>query len=428
MRRRLVTLALASTSLVAVAFLVPLALLVSDLATDRAVRPAELAARSLAPTAALVDTDTLADVVAATSADLDGTASVVLPDDRVLGEPVAVDGEIAAVRAQRSSVQLPTASGRRILVPVVTADGVLVVDVRVAVDRSGIVVAWVALAGLGVALVAGATLLADRLARDTVAAARALEATAGRLSAGDLSASAAVDQPDDLARVSSALDQLAARIAALLTEAREHAADLSHGLRTPATALRLDVEALPDSPARDRLLDDLTALDVAISGVIDEARAPVRAGAGEGSDLAAGVRERVAFWHGLAEDEGRAVTVEAPDEAVVTPLPAPEVRTVVDVLLDNAFRHTPAGTAVRVVVARRASDVVLEVVDDGPGLPAGVDVLERGRSGGVGSGLGLDIVRRAVERVGGRVELGAGPAGGALVRCTVPPVPGGWAA
>lgn len=421
MRRRLVTLALASTSLVAVAFLVPLFGLVAQLATDRAVRPAELAARSLAPTAALVDDDTLSDVLAATATDLNGTASVVQPDGTVLGAPIEVDAAIERIRRELVANRIAHGGGQRVLVPVVTDRGVAVVDVRVPVDRTGTVVAWTALGVLGILLVAGATLLADRMARDTVSSARALEATATRLSAGELDASAAVTSPPDLARVSAALDQLAARIEGLLAEAREDAADLSHGLRTPLTALRLDVEVLSPSPERARLLTDLGDLDAAISQVIDDARAPLRTGAGEGADLVAVVDERTAFWAGLADDEGRPVAVDLPDHPVRTPVPASDARTVVDVLLDNAFRHTPAGTPVLVQVLEDGEEVVLVVADDGPGLPEGVDVLGRGRSGGGGSGLGLDIVRRAVLRAGGRVELGrTDPLGGAKVRCVLP--------
>lgn len=421
MRRRLVTLALASTSLVAVAFLVPLFGLVAQLATDRAVRPAELAARSLAPTAALVDDDTLRDVLAATAVDLGGTASVVRPDGTVLGDPVDVDEAIEQARRDRAAERVAADGGQRVLVPVVSADGVAVVDVRVPVDRTGIVVAWTALGVLGVLLVAGATLLADRMARTTVRGARALEQTAARLSAGDLEASAGVTTPSDLARVSAALDQLATRIEDLLTEAREDAADVSHGLRTPLTALRLDVESLPASPARERLQADLVALDAAISQVIDEARAPLRGGAGEGADLVDVVRDRTDFWSGLAEDEGRPVTVELPEHPVRTTLPVADARTVLDVLLDNAFRHTPTGTPVLVAVREGAASVVLSVEDDGPGFPADVDVLARGQSGGTGSGLGLDIVRRAVARAGGEFVVGAAAElQGAGVRCRFP--------
>jgi signal transduction histidine kinase len=155
--------------------------------------------------------------------------------------------------------------------------------------------------------------------------------------------------------------------------------------------------------------------------VIDEARAPLRSGAGEGADLVEVVTERTAFWSGLAEDEGRAVTVDLPQHPVRTPLPGSDARTVLDVLLDNAFRHTPTGTPVQVEVREDGDEVLLDVADDGPGFPAGVDVMGRGRSGGGGSGLGLDIARRTVVRAGGRIELDrTEPSGGARIRCVLP--------
>ncbi len=413
-------LALASTTLVAIAFLVPLFAMVSALAADRAVRPAELAARSLAPTAALVDEATLEEVLAATAADLGGTASVVFPDGAVIGDPVEVDDAIMTARSDVSSLQFAQDDVRRFLVPVIADAGVLVVDVRVVVDRSGVHSAWLALGTLGAALVAGASLLADRMGRTTVDAARALHDTAARLSAGDLEASAGVEDPPDLARVSGALDHLAGRIASLQAEAREQAADLSHGLRTPMTALRLDMEQLPDSAERERLLDDLLGLDRAISQVIDDARSPSRGGGDAPADLVALVAARVAFWRGLAEDEGRSILLATPDEAMPTLLPAGDLTTCMDVLLDNVFRHTPHGTDVDVSMHRDGDHVVLAVADHGVGFPADVDVFERGRSGGDSSGLGLDIVRRAVERAGGHVMATSGAAGGAEVRCLLP--------
>lgn len=405
MRRRLVTLALASTGLVALAFLVPLFSLVSQLATDRAVRPAELVARSLAPTAALVDDGTLADLVATAAVDVGGEVSVVMPDDRVVGDPLPADGIVEEVRRGLVATRVAEGGRHRVLVPVVVPDGVAVVDVRVDIDRTGVVVAWVTLALLGLALVAGASLLADRLARRTVAAAASLEDTADRLSAGELDARADVLDPPDLARVGRALDQLAGRIGALLAEAGERAADLSHGLRTPATVLRLDAEALSDSPGRTQLLDDLAHLDRAISAVIEEARTPVREGAGAGIDLAGVVRDRVAFWRGLADDESRTITVDVPERPVDVTVAARDLSTLLDVTLDNAFRHTPTGTAVRVAVHTARGLGLLTVEDDGPGLPAGGGVLERGRSGGGGSGLGLDIARTVTERAGGGLTV-----------------------
>ena len=125
------------------------------------------------------------------------------------------------------------------------------------------------------------------------------------------------------------------------------------------------------------------------------------------------------FWAGLAEDEGRGLASDL-ELDVIVPLSADQVATVVDVLLDNAVRHTAPGTAVAVRVERLGHDAVLEVEDAGVGLPEGMDVLARGSSGAGGTGLGLDIVVRTAAHVGGRVETGSGALGGALLRVVLP--------
>lgn len=408
MRGRLVVLALASTSVVVIAFLVPLFTLVDELATDRATRPAELASRSLAPLAPLLEDEPLRDVLSATAASIEGTASIVRPDGRVVGDQVEIDAAISIVRTSQQAAVVDQDGGRRFLVPVVGDRGVLVVDVRVPVDSSGVRLAQLVLLLLGFGLIAGATALADRLGRSTVAAARRLESTAHALSSGDLGARAEVESPGDLAAVGQALDQLADRITDLLAEQREEAADLSHGLRTPLTALRLDVEALPDGDDRNRVLGDLEELDRAVGDVIAQARAPMREGAGQGTELVAAVRDRTDFWGALATDEGRRFGIHLDERPVRVAVPASELTTLLDVLLDNVFRHTPAGTAIQVVAGPAHGGGRVVVADDGPGYPDHLDVLERGSTSGGGTGLGLDIARRIVEDAGGWIELTSG--------------------
>jgi signal transduction histidine kinase len=86
-------------------------------------------------------------------------------------------------------------------------------------------------------------------------------------------------------------------------------------------------------------------------------------------------------------------------------------------LVDNAIRYTPAGGTIDVRVARDGDDVVLEVIDTGPGIPAKelervFDRFYRVSGGGAGSGLGLAIVRRIAEEHGARVEIANRPQGG----------------
>ncbi|MGH8999821.1 MAG: two-component sensor histidine kinase, partial [Acidimicrobiia bacterium] len=104
MRRRLVLLAAANTLMVALAFLVPLALLVRTLARDRALNSAELEAQSLAPALSLTDDPSaLATAVRATTAGSQERLSIVLPGGRVVGAPVpATDENMALARRGRA--------------------------------------------------------------------------------------------------------------------------------------------------------------------------------------------------------------------------------------------------------------------------------------------------------------------------------------
>jgi signal transduction histidine kinase len=194
----------------------------------------------------------------------------------------------------------------------------------------------------------------------------------------------------------------------LLAAERELVADLSHRLRTPLTALRLDIEAVADPATAARLAADADALERAVDDLIHEARSGASGGV---TDLAAVVDDRVRFWSVLADEQGR----ETGHQLAPGPLPvavgAGELGAAVDALLGNVFAHTPDGTAYRVSTTVETDGVVLVVEDDGPGLA--VPAVDRGRSGGGSTGLGLDIVRRTGEAAGGTFAVETAESGGA---------------
>ena len=209
--------------------------------------------------------------------------------------------------------------------------------------------------------------------------------------------------------VGTAVNQLAGRIGELLAAEREGAADLAHRLRTPLTALRLDVEGLPPAE-RDRLLDDVDALSRGIDEVIHEARRPVREGVGAECDAPTFVVERAEFWSALAADEGRSIRIGQSGTPLPVRVPAADLAAAVDALLGNVFAHTPEGTALVVDVRpREDGGAVVTVADEGPGIPEGA--VERGRSGAGSTGLGLDIARRTAEASGGELRLSSSAAG-----------------
>jgi signal transduction histidine kinase len=114
----------------------------------------------------------------------------------------------------------------------------------------------------------------------------------------------------------------------------------------------------------------------------------------------------------------------------VVEAPGDELHRLVLNLIQNALVHTPTGTAVDVRARREGEDVIIEVSDEGPGIPEEMrDQIfdrfvrgngDRGTTPGSGSGLGLAIVRAVAESLGGSVSLDSGDAGGARFTVRIP--------
>jgi signal transduction histidine kinase len=411
--------------MIVLAFLVPLGLLVRSIAEDRALNDAERSAQTLAPVLATVrDPNSLATVVDGVNASDIGAVTVFLADGSVIGIPSPVDDNIELARRGRA-FSTSVSGGTEVLVPVVQADDSADV-VRVFVPQNrldrGVRAAWLVLALLGIVLVLLAVALADRLARRIVRPIDELAEVAERLGDGDLEARVEPDGPPEVVEVGHTLNQLAGRIDGLLAAQRESVADLSHRLRTPVTALRLDADALTEPGERARMSADVDALTKAVNQLITDARRPTASGVDVGADLAAVTEERVGFWSALAEDQARAFTLDLPDRGCRVAVAPDDLEAALDALLNNLLAHTPEGTSFRVQVTPSPSGGgTLVVEDDGPGWPTDRAVLERGQSGGESTGLGLDIVRATAESSGGSVQLGTSPSGGARLEATFGP-------
>ena len=264
---------------------------------------------------------------------------------------------------------------------------------------------------VGMLLVAAgaAELLTRRIVRPLVETAD----TARALSVGDTGARAPTGGPAEVGEVGVALNRLADRIDELIAEERETVANLSHRLRTPLTALRLDAEALRDPTDADRIGAHVSALERMLTAVIHAARRPQREGRMPSCDATAVVGDRVAFWSALTEEQQRASSLSLPDRPLPVRAAAEDLAAAVDALLENVVAHTPEGTSFAVSLDPTDVGARLRVADDGPGLPADEPV--RGRSDRGSSGLGLDIARGCAEATGGSMTLGASPSGGALI-------------
>ncbi|MDI6908712.1 HAMP domain-containing sensor histidine kinase [Nocardioides sp.] len=430
LRARIRALAVGATATVLVLFAIPLVLLLLRTATEESREGASDVARSVADYVSTgpADADLLGAYVDRLNAREDSPpVTVLLPDGTALGAalPDAAgeyaergdahpssggdgdgdDGDDSRLMPVSDAEAHEVGGGQLVSVHAGTRDGDAVVlayasgaDVRAKLlDR--LLLLGAAAAGLLVLAAAAAEVVSRRLVRQLASTATA----ADRLGEGDLTARAPDDGPSEVRRVAHALNRLAERIDDLLAAERETVADLSHRLRTPMTAVRLDVEGLPPSERTEELEAHLDHLERTLTAVIHAARRPEREGALPRADAAAVVGDRVDFWRPLAEDQGRTVSTRLAPGPVLVRCADDDLRAALDALLENCIAHTPDGTPVEVELAAEGDLVRLDVRDRGPGVPE--DAVRRGRSDRGSTGLGLDIARSCAEASGGRLEL-----------------------
>ncbi len=414
MRRQLVLMTLAVTSIVVIAFVIPLGFLVRTITSDRAVSKAnadaqyvgQLLAGSRSPAPA---------IVAQVDASSPNRTSVYYADGIVIGarsRPPDADSLRLARRGR--SFSRSWSGGVDVFLPVLGAGGQTAV-VRVAVTnhelRRGVAAAWWSLAGLGAALIALSLLIADRIARSITKPMHRLTAIARRLAAGDLDARSRVGGSPEVTELSRALDALASRIGDLLHAEREHAVDLSHSLRTPLTALRLDAELLNDPDEARRVTAAIDDLEQAVTNVIADTRRERARSDQRGVDLSAVVRERLAFWEVLTRAQARTLETCLHSGPLPVDLRHHDLEELIDVLVGNVLRHTPSGRAVRVSTSPAARGIGGHLIVEDAGRGFGTTSAGSGRS----SGLGLEIARRIAARAGGNITIGKSELGGARV-------------
>jgi signal transduction histidine kinase len=420
-RRRITLLVAAVLAAVILALLVSLALLLRTLAEDRAVAAVTAQSQTLLAVArtASGNADIERRVSTLVGARPAAVFTLYLSNGTTVGPRVDDPGVDQARRQTRSW----TRRGNPTVVYTVAVPGdgnqpVVRAEIGEAQLHQGVPRAVGIVAVLGLLLFVVAVAIADLMARRITRSLHALAVAADRMREGSLEGAVPEDGPKEVAAVTAALNRLGARVRQLVASERDAVADLSHRLRTPVTALRLDTEFVDDPDVAERLRGHVSQLERTVDAIVHDARRPSRSGemAAASSDVGKVVGERVSFWSALAEDQGRPLRLALPDRPLRARLSANDLADVVDVLIDNVFAHTEEGTPVEIWAVPRADGaVVLTVEDAGPGLPS-VDIINRGRSNAGSTGLGLDIVRRAALASGGSLELGRSRLGGALVR------------
>lgn len=220
---------------------------------------------------------------------------------------------------------------------------------------------------------------------------------------------------------------------------------VSHDLRTPLAVVTGATSSLVLNHA---MLDDETKLDLARTAFQEAERLNRLVGnLLDMTRLEAGAIQVEREWQPLEEVVGAAlarleampsdaealrehpVTIDLPADLPLVPIDGVLIEQVLVNLLDNALKYTPAGTCVSVRARHEARVVVVEVADQGPGLPAGDEqrVFDKfyrgyGASGSTRSsvGLGLSICRGMIEVHGGKIWAETSPEGGAVFRFTLP--------
>jgi signal transduction histidine kinase len=421
MRRRILLLSVGMTTLVVLAFAVPLVLLLrsttANEAKDKALYRAETVAYYVG------DKDHTADDITAYIDGLKdgpGNISVRMPDGTTLGNPPpggvptpksipaddhGDDGDDKGPPKLGDADYRDVNGGMAVDLAVDTPAGPASVCLYLTAEQlyEGLVPRLLILIGGSLLVlllsIVGAELVSRRLARPLEETA----STAERLARGDMDARAPTTGPAEVAKVGSALNGLADRIDEVIAVEREAVADLSHRLRTPLTALRLQVEALPDRERAEELNTQVTSLERTLTAVISAARRPQREGRVPHCDAVEVTRARAAFWEPLFEDQGRELALDLPTTAAMVRSSPEDLAAALDALVENVVAHTPDGTPAHITLTRDATHVHITVADEGPGIPLGAG--ERGRSDRGSTGLGLDIARRYAEATGGHLTI-----------------------
>jgi signal transduction histidine kinase len=432
------TLALVSaavTSMVAIAFLIPLAVIVKDVARDRAFTTAQLAGAAIDPVLSITtDRATLERAIVSTPAGAAGQLAVYLTaatggnpasqaaaggSGTFIGGPQrASDADLRMAATEARSFIAPVPGGYAVLQPVALGSGRLAVTEVYVPDAQvsrGVTASWAVMTAVALALIAVSVIVADRLAGRVTRPARELASAAALLGDGDLSARSTAHGPAELAAAGYAFNVMAERLSSLITAERVMSADLPHRLRTPLTALRMNAAALGPGRAADDTRIAIDRLEQQVDLIIRSARRP---GPDEppGCDAAKVLTDRFGFWSALAEDQRRPCHLTGADQPVLVPVPRSDLAAATDALIGNIFKHTAEGTGFAITLHRGEGLVLVLVADAGPGIADPGAALRRGSSGAGSTGLGLDIARRVAESTGGGLKIDTSALGGAQVQ------------
>ena len=251
----------------------------------------------------------------------------------------------------------------------------------------------------------------------------------GQRDARSLDEVSETDLTNEIAPLVKALNSLLSRLKRAFSSQRAFVADAAHELRSPLTALKLQLQLLARAPDEAAKADALGKLHDGVdraTHLIEQLLTAAQTDPNDAmvqlqsTDLAELTRQTIAEVFTFAQTRHIALELDAPEHLQIAADPA-RLRILARNLLDNAIRYTPEGGSVHVQVATDADRVLLVIEDSGPGIAASdrqrvFDRFYRGqRNQQSGSGLGLSIVKNIAEQHGAGVELDTSRFGGLKV-------------
>lgn len=279
--------------------------------------------------------------------------------------------------------------------------------------------------------VAAAVVLAQTISRPL----NRLTRRTNSLSTGDFSVRADENSgPPEIRNLSRSFNTMASRLGSMIDHQRQFAGAVSHQLRTPLTALRLRLEQAEMSAdaSNSELLDALEASRTEtdrLQGMVEQllalARLEGRTAETVVVDAALIARERTEVWEPLAAERNASLSLRAPHSALCKALDG-ALEQVIDNYVDNALSVVPENGHVEIEVSVVDGTVVVDVLDDGPGLTSEQRALAfqrfwrgPGTTGADGTGLGLAIVEQLAIASGGEVMLFPGTEVGKGIRARI---------
>lgn len=404
MRRRIATAIVGVTAFILVAVGLPLALVAQRLVVrSEVVELQAIAAQTLTEVERPIDIAQLSEL----RSEPDAPPAFAIYDAR--GALLFGDGpepaDSAVIGAQTGSTTTTTTGAIVVATPVTDPDenvvGVLRISRSLNAVNSQVQQVWLAIVGVGLIAIGCSWLIADRLGRRLATPIVELADTARRTAVGGVLEAAPPTGIEEIDQLHVALVDSSARINDALARERQFSADVSHQLRTPIAALRLQLDAAHQSgEISESTLNDLSRLEETVDHLLAMARdaQPVRATCA----LDVVVADAVARWVTPGDATGRRIAANG--TAGDVDASAPAMSQVLDVLIDNALQHGRGDVAV--TLRQITGGVAVDVCDEGALSTSLPESQLFARHHGTNHGIGLALARSITQAEGGQLVLG----------------------